>query len=258
MITSELLEAYLACTTKCYLRSKGEVGSGNTYATWNRMRNDSYRRTGIGRLAGASSHELAGTRIDPSRLKKARWQLAFDQVLQAENLEAHIHAIQRSPADRKERSSEFTPIRFSHVNKPSRANRIAAGFDALVLSKIVGQPIDVAQITHGEIWSNTKVRTAALLRELTKIIGELRTLLAAASPPDLVLNRHCPECEFRDRCRKEAIEKDDLSLLAGMTDKERVRLNRRAFSLSISSPIRFAHAGDPSGSRPNLKSIITP
>jgi predicted RecB family nuclease len=191
------------------------------------MRSDSHRRAGIRRLAAASSDVLTGTRIDPSRLKKARWQLAFDQVLQTENLEAHIHAIQRSPADRKERSSELTPIRFAHVNKPSRANRIAAGFDALVLSKFVGQPIDVAQITHGDIWSSTKVRTAALLRELTKIIGELRTLLAAASAPDLVLNRHCPECEFRDRCRKEAIEKDDLSLLAGMTDKERVRLNRR-------------------------------
>ena len=34
------------------------------------------------------------------------------------------------------------------------------------------------------------------------------------TPPDLVLNRHCAECEFQARCRKLAVEKDDLSLLA--------------------------------------------
>ena len=43
------------------------------------------------------------------------------------------------------------------------------------------------------------------------------------APPDLVLNRHCAECEFQARCRKIAVEKDDLSLLAGMSEKERER-----------------------------------
>jgi predicted RecB family nuclease len=46
-------------------------------------------------------------------------------------------------------------------------------------------------------------------------------------PPDLVLNRHCPECEFRGRCRQKAIEADDLSLLAGMSAKERQKLRSK-------------------------------
>ena len=41
--------------------------------------------------------------------------------------------------------------------------------------------------------------------------------------PELVLNRHCPECEFRNRCRKIAKEVDDLSLLSGMSPLERAR-----------------------------------
>ena len=39
------------------------------------------------------------------------------------------------------------------------------------------------------------------------------------------MNRHCPECGFQSRCRKKAIEKDDLSLLANLPTKERSRLN---------------------------------
>jgi predicted RecB family nuclease len=38
------------------------------------------------------------------------------------------------------------------------------------------------------------------------------------------LNRHCPECEFRDRCRQRAIEKDELSLLSNMLEKDRSEL----------------------------------
>jgi len=54
-----------------------------------------------------------------------------------------------------------------------------------------------------------------------------------ASPPHLSLNRHCPECEFRSRCRQIAIEADDLSLLAGVRDKERKRLHDKGvFTIS--------------------------
>jgi predicted RecB family nuclease len=227
LVTSELLEAHLACPTKCYLRSIGEVGSGNTYAAWNQTRNDLYRREGMGRLTASTTQELVSGRIEPSHLKRARWQLALDQLFRSDDLEACIHAVQRTPRDGKPQTSEFTPIRFIRTNKLSRANRITAGFEALVLSKSLGRPVGVAKIIHGDDSTEVNVRVGTVLRELTKAIGQIRRLLAEASPPDLVLNRHCPECQFRDQCRKKAIEKDDLSLLAGLTDNERTRLNGR-------------------------------
>ena len=46
-------------------------------------------------------------------------------------------------------------------------------------------------------------------------------------PPPLVLNKHCPECEFNARCRGVAVKEDDLSLLANVTAKERRKLNDR-------------------------------
>ncbi|MBE0545874.1 MAG: IS66 family transposase [Verrucomicrobia bacterium] len=73
----------------------------------------------------------------------------------------------------------------------------------------------------------TKVKTSALFGEVRKRIEKIAGLLSNPAPPDLVLNRHCGECEFRDRCRKIAIEKDDLSLLAGMNAKERQKLRSK-------------------------------
>ena len=62
------------------------------------------------------------------------------------------------------------------------------------------------------------------MRKLTRKIAEL---LSSPSPPDLVLNRHCAACEFQIRCREKAIEKDDLSLLPRMTEKERRKFHSK-------------------------------
>jgi len=71
-----------------------------------------------------------------------------------------------------------------------------------------------------------------------KRIEKISALLASPVQPDLVLNRHCAECEFQTRCRKIAVEKDDLSLLAGMSAKERQKLRSKASSRSRNSRTR--------------------
>src|SRR5207302_7020431 len=38
-------------------------------------------------------------------------------------------------------------------------------------------------------------------------------------PPPVVLNKHCPYCSFKNVCRRQAEEADDLSLLDRMTPK---------------------------------------
>ena len=42
-----------------------------------------------------------------------------------------------------------------------------------------------------------------------------------------MLNAHCGQCEFQARCRNLAKEKDDLSLLANMSAKERQKLRSK-------------------------------
>ena len=227
LITSELLEAYLACPTKCYLRSISEAGSGNTYAAWDQARNELYRREGIRKLIASTTLGVVNGQIDMRRLKTTQWQFAFDQTVRSDDLEAGLHGMQRTTKNGELLTSEFSPIRFIRTNKLHHANRIIAGFEALVLSKSLGTPVRVAKIIHGDSLTEFKLKVGTVLRELAKVIVQIRKLLAATSPPDLVLNRHCPQCQFQDRCRKKAIEKDDLSLLAGLTDKERTRLNRR-------------------------------
>src|SRR5439155_25526859 len=101
--------------------------------------------------------------------------------------------------DRRTTGFQVVPLRFSIANKLSRAERMMAGFDALVLSKALGQEVSTARIVHGENWSSLRVKTNTLSRELMRAINKAVGVLSAASPPPLNLNAHCPSCEFQTR-----------------------------------------------------------
>jgi hypothetical protein len=57
-------------------------------------------------------------------------------------------------------------------------------------------------------------------RQLVEAIAEDRRKEEA---PPIVMNKHCPVCDFRSRCRGVAINREDLSLLGAMTEKERAK-----------------------------------
>jgi hypothetical protein len=57
-ITADIVEAFLKCPTKCYLRSVGEVRTGNACADWLQTQKESCRIEGIKRLTeGATTGE---------------------------------------------------------------------------------------------------------------------------------------------------------------------------------------------------------
>ena len=233
-ITADIFEAYLNCPTRCFLRAHNEAGTGNAYADWVRTETDAYRNTSIKRLTEDASSdkcvtELAGTKD----LKTVKWRLAADVVAQTRNLESRIHAIERIPLEGRGKTAQFIPIRFIFRNKLTKDDKLLLAFDALVLSEMLGHAVSIGKIIHGDDHSTLKVKTTSLRDRVGKLTEKIATLLTTDKPPDLVLNRHCVECESQARCRQKAVEKDDLSLLAGMSEKERKKLNSDPSGLKI-------------------------
>jgi predicted RecB family nuclease len=223
-VTSSLLDAYLKCHTKCFLRSRGEIGVGNEYADWFCAKNTSYQIEGIRRLKDGAAHDECVTgALDAKELKSARWRLATESKVCAGNLECTPHAVERAPSDAPGRPAQFVPTRFIFPNKLAWHDKLVLAFDALVLSETLGLPVDLGKIVHGEDRITLRVKTPALYSDLRRITAKIETLLSSQSPPELVLNRHCAECEYQKQCRQKAIAEDDLSLLAGISKDERDR-----------------------------------
>lgn len=230
-ITPNLFHAYLKCPTKCWLLAADEASTDNSYAEWVTSRTDSYRTTATERIAGASTLDALAHSPGAENLKAAQWRLAASLTVQAQmdsaSLESELHAVERIPSERRGKAAQFVPIRFIFRNKLTTDDKLVLAFDAFVLSEMLGRAVSLGKIIHGDDHATLKVKTAALVGGVQKSLGKITALLANPTPPDLVLNRHCAECEFQARCRKIAVEKDDLSLLAGMNSKERQKLRSK-------------------------------
>jgi predicted RecB family nuclease len=141
--------------------------------------------------------------------------------------ESRLHAVERVPAEGRGKAAQFTPIRFLYRNKLTTEDKLLLAFDTFVLAQALGREIPIGKLIHGDDHATLKVKTGAATGEVRKRLQKAATLLSSPTPPDLVLNRHCGECEFQARCRKIAVEKDDLSLLARMNPKERKKFRAK-------------------------------
>ena len=224
-ITSDVFHAYLKCPTKCWLRATGELSAGNDYPEWVKEQNASYRVAEIERLVAKLANDEVALSPAMKNAQAAKWRLATSLALGLELdcciLETEIHAVEHTPSESANNLAEFIPIRFVFTNKLGNDQKLLLGFDSFLLSKALGCEINIGKIIHGNGSATTSVKTSILAGEVQNHIKNIVTLLSCPAPPELVLNRHCAECEFRNRCHQIAKATDDLSLLSGMSEKER-------------------------------------
>ena len=219
-VTTRLLEAFLACPLKCRLLSEGNIPADTEYSAWAAAREEFYRIEGIRKLTSDEKGQGIVSR-KPGLWKHDSWRYAIGETVGAPAWEAEIALIQRIPQTGT--SSRFVPVRFVANNKLSASDKTIAAFEAITVAKALGTKIDIAKILYGEKLAMISVNAAALSRAVHRKALQVASLLTAASPPETVVNRHCPECGFQTRCRKDVVGKDDLSLLSNMTEKERTK-----------------------------------
>jgi predicted RecB family nuclease len=97
-----------------------------------------------------------------------------------------------------------------------------------VLGDLQGRQPEIGIVFLGDRCRGAKVRLTGSLREQARdILREIQESLGDVKPPRLMLNSHCQQCEFRERCRHQAEADDDISLLDGMGEKELRKHNRK-------------------------------
>ena len=116
-ITSQLLEAYVRCPTKCWLRCAGENATGNAYAAWVQAKNEVCRVEGIKLLIAEVPDGERLVASPTENLKAATWRMAADLPAQAPNIETRVPIVERAPSAGRGKAAQFIPIRFVWTNK---------------------------------------------------------------------------------------------------------------------------------------------
>jgi predicted RecB family nuclease len=217
-ITQEIFEAFLKCPTKSYLYSECAVGIQSESREWQRHQREEFKQTGWRRLRSAlrTDQWYEGT-LPLQAIEQRRYRFILDYKVAVPEVQTRLHALELTPPVHH----TYIPIRFVPSEKLATSDKLLLAFDALALSRASGKTSRLGKIIHGRRYVPVTVPLTGLLGKARSVLDSIAAQRANATPPPLVLNKHCAECEYQSRCRQIAIEKDDLSLLANMTEKER-------------------------------------
>jgi predicted RecB family nuclease len=134
-------------------------------------------------------------------------------------------------AKRADSGRQNVPILYSPWEKSAQSNDLFVCFGALAIAQATETEIPPrGKVIYGEGYRTKTVKISDHLPKTRQIVEEIASICFSREPPPLVLNEHCPTCDFQSRCRALAVERDDLSLLGSMTAKERVKCQEKGTS----------------------------
>ena len=109
----------------------------------------------------------------------------------------------------------------------------------LCYPKLLGREIGLGKIIRGDDRATLTVKPGALASEVGRVTEKIDTLLSSNSPPELILNRHCPPVRVSNTSvGKKRLRETMISLLSGITETERNSHRSKGDSPLSSFPTR--------------------
>ena len=258
LITDDIFQAFLQCETKAYLKLVSAVGNHQEFPEWERHLVEDYKQQCYRQWRADFGEAVCLVGVFPQDLDNSLCRFVLDCRVCAQEIQSHLHAVERVASPGTTNQSPYMPIRCGPREKITTQDKLLLAFAVLVLWTVSGQAPRFGKIIHGRERASAKVEVAGLLDMAKTVVGKIAAQHARHAPPPLMLNQHCAACEFQARCRQVAVEKDDLSLLSGMTAKEMQKQHSKGiFSVTqlsytfrarrkpkrlVSKPDKYSHA----------------
>jgi predicted RecB family nuclease len=143
-------------------------------------------------------------------------------------LSLHFDALKLVNGASKLGNQHYVPVLHIHEERVGQRQKLLLAILGFTLGRVQGLRPASGLIARGPEGRLGKVRLdAGLYRKAEHVLDEVKRLQEGGKPPRLTLNEHCQICEFRQRCRRQAEEVDDISLLGGVGEKELQRYHRK-------------------------------
>jgi predicted RecB family nuclease len=228
-ITNEILEGYLNCKTKGHLKLASEFGTKSDYEAMTMAEGRASREAALARLVDrfGEGDACRGVSVTAAPLKMGA-QLLVDATLDDDSVSLRFDALKRAEGRSKVGDHHYLPVLHIHGDKVGRPPKLLLAVLGLVLHRVQGLRPAVGLVARGPEGRLGKVRLdPKLYRQAEQVLDELKRLQEKGEPPRLMLNGHCQVCEFKQGCRKQAEQADDISLLKTVSEKELRKLNRK-------------------------------
>jgi predicted RecB family nuclease len=220
-ITLDVLDGYLSCKYKAYLRLAGQQSIKSDYETMLIQSRGDLRLKAIEKIHGQYPERTIakGIALTHSALSEgAPFVLGAD--LQDDRFSIHFDGLKKVDGRSDLGDFHYLPVLFCEYRRIRKAQRILLEVLGLLLSRIQAKAPSSGVIYHGSDCTATVVRFTAGLQAAEDLLEEVVRMQGAEATPKLLLNDHCQGCEFRRECHAHAVKEDSLSLLRGLGEKE--------------------------------------
>jgi predicted RecB family nuclease len=214
-ITSEILVAYSQCPRKAYLLlCTGEQGTPHEYV---RILEQQRQATQQKYLNILRRNNVDVQSYSPDKLT-GKHEFLIDATLEANGLAADCAFLNKVRTHSALGRYSYEPTIFAGTHSIKKEQKLELFYVSHVLEQVQNRRPVSGRIIGLDAKSH-KVKLEDSLKTLRPFLEPLQEWAGEPSPepPPLILNRHCPICQFRNLCRTKAEQEDNLSLLDGIS-----------------------------------------
>lgn len=213
-ITTAVLAAYLKCPTKGLLIARGEEPPQTFFGDLENNISEVYKAK-IGNEVLANFRDVVRTSI---RTETTRFDC--ESAFYATKRRADIH----NGAQVKQ-THDYIPVLYSAWDKLKESDHLIISFGAIAIVQTTRTALPrIGQFIFGNIGRTKQVKFSdQLVSKAKRTIEQIAKEYESGDVRPAVLNKHCAICDFQARCRAIAANREDLSLIGAMTEKERAK-----------------------------------
>lgn len=254
-ITRDVLESYIACEYKAYLKL-AEQADGTKGRHTTPFGDSQYpsQLAGPVRTPFRADENAIPVRLTSSCLRKAKHHI-LNILFETDTVSIHIEGLQRVEGSSSLGDFHYLPLVFKTGSDTDEAQRMLLDVYGSILSRLQGRVP-----AKGVIWTDERKSSTVQLspgaRRGERILNTVNEIQKSDQKPVLILNKHCQICEFRKRCLAQAVEEDNLSLLQGISKAEILRLRKKGIFTITQLSYTFKPRGKKAGKEPGSPSLL--
>lgn len=216
--------AYSHCPRKAFLLMSGEQGVDVEYVNILKQKGFLQKRKYIKEIKSTGSD----IQIDKPNYLKKYGDTLLNVNLKSGCFEVSCDILRQTYKVSSLKKADYEPTIFIGTHSIGKEHKLELAFVGYVLGKVEGQIPEKGIIVSADGKSHG-LKLKPLLKSLQKIVSPLQDWLSfpTSQPPQVILNKHCSACEYQMQCHQIATEKDELTLLSNLTEKERKRQNNK-------------------------------
>ncbi|MFH1322066.1 MAG: TM0106 family RecB-like putative nuclease [Bacteroidota bacterium] len=211
-ITNEILLSFIHCSYKAYRKYKSEIGEISDYekifGQLKRSRKLLYSEILTSEnIFIKTQSEGEGTDFTFNN------KIIIDHKLSNSNAEIILDGIEFID------KSKVILILLTPFEKITQTDKLFFALQSSFIQSEFNLNVESCKIIYGKNFHETKLKIASFTKSIKKNITELNKMLSASGEPSMILNKHCPVCEYSASCRDKAKTDGNMSLLDRATSK---------------------------------------